>query len=129
MCLITALLGLTGTMLNSRPILAFYTLLLWPTLAAILIVGYSSYKKQALSLDRKLNQAWSQFFNDAARLRIQNNVRILRERNPIQCLQIQILTMRLSIAALLWLVQSSSCVTRREEYRDQQLISTSYPLR
>ena len=77
MCMITALLGLTGTMLNSRPILAFYNLLLWPTLAAILVVGYSSYKKQALNLDRKLNQAWSQFFDDVARLRIQNTVRVL----------------------------------------------------
>lgn len=74
MCIITALLGLTGTMLNSRPILAFYNLLLWPSLAAILVVGYTSYKKQNLNLDRKLNQAWSQFFDDEARLRIQNNV-------------------------------------------------------
>ena len=74
MCFVTALLGLTGTMLNSRPILAFYNLLLWPTMAAILVVGYISYKKQALNLDRKLNQAWSQFLDDAGRLRVQNNV-------------------------------------------------------
>lgn len=74
MCLTTAFLGLTGTMLNSRPILAFYNVLLWPTLAAILIVGYTSYKKQALNLDRKLNQAWSQFLDDAGRLRVQNSV-------------------------------------------------------
>ena len=83
MCLITALLGLTGTMLNSRPILAFYNLLLWPTLAVLLLVGYTSYKKQALNLDRKLNQAWSQFFDDNARLRIQNNVSM---NLPIQVL-------------------------------------------
>lgn len=74
MCLVTALVGLVGTMLNSRPILAIYNLLLWPTLAAILVVGYTSYRKQALNLDRKLNQAWSQFFDDAARLRLQNSV-------------------------------------------------------
>jgi hypothetical protein len=74
MCLVTSLLGLTGTMLNSRPILAFYNLLLWPTMIAILVVGYHSYRKQALNLDRKLNQAWSQFLDDAGRLRVQNNV-------------------------------------------------------
>lgn len=74
MCLVTALVGLVGTMLNSRPILAIYCLLLWPSLAAILVIGYTTYRKQALNLDRKLNQAWSQFFDDAARLRLQNSV-------------------------------------------------------
>lgn len=74
MCVVTALVGLVGTMLNSRPILAIYNLLLWPSLVAIMVVGYTSYRKQALNLDRKLNQAWSQFFDDAARLRLQNSV-------------------------------------------------------
>lgn len=74
MCIVTALVGLVGTMLNSRPILAVYNLLLWPSLAAILVIGYTSYRKQALNLDRKLNQAWSQSFDDAARLRLQNSV-------------------------------------------------------
>lgn len=74
MCLVTALVGLVGTMLNSRPILAIYNLLLWPSLAAVLVIGYTTYRKQALNLDRKLNQAWSQFYDDAARLRLQNSV-------------------------------------------------------
>jgi hypothetical protein len=85
MCLMTALLGFTGAILNSRAILAFYNLLLWPTLAAILVVGYSSYKKQALNLDRKLNQAWSQFLDDASRLRIQNSVGEFGPKNVVQC--------------------------------------------
>lgn len=73
-CLITSLLGLTGTILNSRPILAFYNVLLWPTLVAVLVVGYSAYKKEHHMLDRKLNQLWSQSFDDLDRLRIQNTV-------------------------------------------------------
>lgn len=56
----TALLGLTGTLLNSRPILATYTLLLWPALISMLAVGYTSYKRYAFSLDHKLNFSWSQ---------------------------------------------------------------------
>ena len=68
--------------MNSRPILAFYNLLLWLALCAILVVGYAAYKKQALNLDRKLNEAWSQFFGDGERLRLQNNVGI---RPPIAC--------------------------------------------
>lgn len=76
-CLITALLGLMGTILNSRPILAFYNLLLWPTLVAVLVVGYSSYKTEHHALDRKMNQLWSQAFDDLDRLRIQNTVSLL----------------------------------------------------
>ncbi|KAK9896444.1 hypothetical protein P389DRAFT_161158 [Cystobasidium minutum MCA 4210] len=83
MCIVTALVGLVGTMLNSRPILAVYNLLLWPTLAAILVIGYTSYRKQALNLDRKLNQAWSQFFNDAARLRLQNTLHCCGYYSPL----------------------------------------------
>lgn len=74
MCIVAAVVGLVGTMLNSRPILGIYNLLLWPAMIGILLVGYTAYRKQALTLDRKLNQAWSQMYNDAARLRIQNNV-------------------------------------------------------
>ena len=51
-------------MLNNRPILAFYNLLLWPALLSICLIGYTSYKREAMKLDRKLNQAWSQFYTD-----------------------------------------------------------------
>lgn len=62
-------------MLNSKPILTVYNILMWPTFVCVLIVGSSSYRRHNLQLDRKLNEAWSQDYSDRARLRIQNNVR------------------------------------------------------
>lgn len=73
--LFTSLLGFTGTLLNSRPILALYALLLWPALASILAVGYVAYKRSAYSLDRKLNLAWSQWYTELGRLMIQDSLR------------------------------------------------------
>ncbi|KAK4699981.1 hypothetical protein P7C70_g6274, partial [Phenoliferia sp. Uapishka_3] len=58
-CLLTSLIGLIGTLLESRPILSLYAVLLWPCGLMLLAIGYSAYKKEALSLDLKLNQAWS----------------------------------------------------------------------
>lgn len=40
----------------------------------MLVVGYSSYKRANLRLDRKLNMAWSRYFNDLDRLRLQSNL-------------------------------------------------------
>jgi len=67
LCIICSLIDLTGVLLNSRPILAFYNMLLWPTLLSLCLVGYTSYKRGALPLDRKLNQAWFQFLDDEKR--------------------------------------------------------------
>lgn len=77
MCLFTSVVGICGTLLNSRPILAFYNLLLWPCFISILIVGYTSFKRQTLSLDKKLDGAWSQDYNDLGRLKIQNAVSLV----------------------------------------------------
>ncbi|KAK8866070.1 hypothetical protein IAR55_001221 [Kwoniella newhampshirensis] len=82
LCIFASLIGLTGVLLNSRPILAFYNLLLWPTLLSMCLVGYTSYKRGALQLDRKLNQAWSQFLDDGERLRVQNSLRCCGYFNP-----------------------------------------------
>jgi Tetraspanin family len=73
--LFTALLGFTGTLLNSRPILALYALLLWPSLASILAVGYVGYKRSAYALDHKLSRAWSQWYTELGRLMIQDSLR------------------------------------------------------
>ncbi|TCD65782.1 hypothetical protein EIP91_002221 [Steccherinum ochraceum] len=70
--LFTFLIGITGTILNSRPILAIYALLLWPAFASILAIGYTSYKRSTFALDRKLNFAWSQWYTALDRLIIQN---------------------------------------------------------
>ena len=74
MLLFTALLGVTGTLLNSRPILAVYTLLLWPAFISLLSVGYVAYKRDTFSLDHKLNLSWSRRFNSLDRLRIQDSL-------------------------------------------------------
>ncbi|KAJ3936045.1 MAG: hypothetical protein NXY57DRAFT_886719 [Lentinula lateritia] len=79
----TALLGLTGTLLNSRPILATYTLLLWPALISMLAVGYTSYKRYAFSLDRKLNFSWSQYYTPLGRLMIQSSLRCCGFYDPL----------------------------------------------
>lgn len=73
--LLTFVVGISGTILNSRPILAIYAVLLWPAFLSILAIGYTSYKRYAYSLDRKLNLAWSQWYTPLGRLIIQNTLR------------------------------------------------------
>ena len=68
------LVGLCGVVLNSRPILAVYCLLLWPSFISLAVVGYASYKRTEFALDRKLNLAWSQWYNPQDRLAIQTSL-------------------------------------------------------
>lgn len=70
--LAAALVGTTGALLNSRPILALYALLLWPALLSLLSVGYLSYKRAVFALDRKLNLAWSEWYTPLGRLIVQD---------------------------------------------------------
>ncbi|KAL1659872.1 Tetraspanin family-domain-containing protein [Schizophyllum commune] len=70
--ILSALVGFTGTLLNSRPLLAVYALLLWPALIALAAVGYASYKRATFALDRKISLAWSQYYTPLGRLLIQN---------------------------------------------------------
>ena len=72
--LFTAFLGMAGTLLNSRPILAAYTVLLWPAFVSLLSVGYVAYKRDTLSLDHKLNLSWSRHYNRFDRLTIQDSL-------------------------------------------------------
>lgn len=70
--LFTFSVGMTGTLLNSRPILAVYALLLWPAFVALLAVGYTAYKRSAFALDRKLNHAWSEYYSTGGRRALQD---------------------------------------------------------
>ena len=70
--LLPALVGLSGTLLNSRPLLAIYALLLWPAFFALLALGYPSYKRYSFALDRKLSRAWSEWYTPLGRLAIQD---------------------------------------------------------
>lgn len=79
----TALVGISGVFLNSRPILATYTLLLWPALTSLLAVGYVSYKRSTFSLDHKLNLSWSQYYTPLGRLLIQNSLRCCGFYSPL----------------------------------------------
>lgn len=81
--LLTFATGITGTLLNSRPILAVYALLLWPALISILAVGYVSYKRSAFALDRKLNLAWSQWYTPLGRLVIQDTLHCCGYSSPL----------------------------------------------
>jgi hypothetical protein len=79
----TSLVGLCGVILNSRPILAVYCLLLWPSFISLAIVGYTSYKRSEFALHRKLNMAWSQWYNPHDRLAIQTSLRCCGYYNPL----------------------------------------------
>jgi uncharacterized paraquat-inducible protein A len=70
----TSLVGICGTLLNSRSILAIYCLLLWSAFISLAALGYTGYRRSAFSLDRKLNLAWSQWYNPTSRLMIQNSL-------------------------------------------------------
>ncbi|EGG12549.1 tetraspanin Tsp2 [Melampsora larici-populina 98AG31] len=82
-CLLTGLTGLTGTILHSRKILTIYNLMLWPSLACVLVIGYLAYKRVSLNLDLKLNQAWSEIYDPLDRLRIQNALKCCGYYNPL----------------------------------------------
>jgi hypothetical protein len=79
----TSLVGLCGAVLNSRPILAVYCLLLWPSFVSLAVVGYTSYKRTEFALDRKLNLAWSQWYNPHDRLAIQTSLGCCGYYNPL----------------------------------------------
>ncbi|UZJ55192.1 hypothetical protein CBS101457_004512 [Exobasidium rhododendri] len=83
LCLLSSMVGLSGTILNSRPILALYAFVLWPSLLSLLTVGYISYKRNNLRLDLKLNQTWSRYMDDLSRLRVQEILRCCGYYSPL----------------------------------------------
>jgi hypothetical protein len=68
----TALLGYSGLLLNFRPFLAVYTVLLWVSLGFIVAPGYITYKKKTFNLEGKINLQWSRQLGTLGRLRIQD---------------------------------------------------------
>ncbi|CAE6430049.1 unnamed protein product [Rhizoctonia solani] len=71
----TSLFGICGTLLNSRALLAIYCVLLWPSFAAMLVVGYTSYRRSAFALPSKMDQAWSQKFGEEDRMILQYSLK------------------------------------------------------
>lgn len=79
---LTSLVGITGAIMNSRPMLAFYNALLWPSLGSTAIVGYSSYKRRAFNLEGKMAQGWSQSWGDVGRTIVQDTVSDVLHKIP-----------------------------------------------
>lgn len=79
----TSLVGLCGVILNSRPILAVYCVLLWPAFISLVVVGYAGYKRTEFAPDRKLNFAWSKWYNPHDRLAIQTSLGCCGYYNPL----------------------------------------------
>ncbi|KAI9442930.1 hypothetical protein H4582DRAFT_2126202 [Lactarius indigo] len=69
--LLASLVGVTGTLLNSRPILAVYVLLLFPSFISFVSVGYVTYKKATFSLDARASEAWNLWYSAGARTVLQ----------------------------------------------------------
>lgn len=67
-----SMIGLSGTLLNSRPLLAVYAILLWPTFVTLLSVGYTSYRRAHHNLDYKLSGGWSRQYSVVGRRLIQD---------------------------------------------------------
>jgi len=65
------MVGITGTLLNSRPILAVYVLILFPSFLSFVSVGYLTYKKANFSLDAKVSEAWHHWYSPSARTVLQ----------------------------------------------------------
>ncbi|KAG9000345.1 hypothetical protein FRB95_013096 [Tulasnella sp. JGI-2019a] len=80
--LLTSLVGVSGTLLNSRPMLAFYSLLLWPSFVSCLIVGYTAYKRHTFNLPGKMSQGWNDMWGDYGREAIQNTLSCCGFRGP-----------------------------------------------
>ena len=55
--LLASLVGVTRALLNSRPILAVYVLLLFPSFISFVSVSYVTYKKATFTLDYKASEA------------------------------------------------------------------------
>jgi len=78
----TALVGIIGTLLSSRPIIAIYALLLWPCLISMCAIGYTTYKRATFALDQKLDMSWSQYYTPYGRLLIQDSLKCCGWSNP-----------------------------------------------
>ena len=81
--LLASLVGITGTLLNSRPILAVYVLLLFPAFLSFVSVGYLTYKKATFFLDAKVSEAWHLWYSPGARTVLQGALGCCGWSNPL----------------------------------------------
>ena len=50
-CLFTSLIGFIAIILNNRPLLAVYNLLMWPCLGMIAAIGYTAFIKNKWNIE------------------------------------------------------------------------------
>ncbi|KAG9063037.1 hypothetical protein KI688_004637 [Linnemannia hyalina] len=67
-----ALLGFIGIFTQSRKILSWYTVLLWPLFAMVTSIGYICFRRSHVSLYMKLKFSWINEYTRDDRLVIQN---------------------------------------------------------
>ncbi|KAF9143722.1 hypothetical protein BGX30_014971, partial [Mortierella sp. GBA39] len=67
-----ALLGFIGIFTQSRKILSWYTILLWPLFAMVTSIGYICFRRSHVSLYMKLKFSWINEYTRDDRLVIQN---------------------------------------------------------
>jgi len=64
-------------LLNARPLLALYSVLLVPCFITLILPAYCAYNRANMNLEGKMNLAWSQWWAppSTVRLTVQNGVR------------------------------------------------------
>ncbi|KAL0139327.1 hypothetical protein V8B55DRAFT_1522951 [Mucor lusitanicus] len=73
-CLLTSLIGFIAIILNNRPLLAVYNLLMWPCLGMIAAIGYTAYRKNKWNIEGKLSYQWHYQLDSVGRANIQANL-------------------------------------------------------
>lgn len=71
LCIITAIIGWTGILLNNRAFLSVYAVMLWISLAFIVAPGYIAYKRRTFNLAGKMNHFWSRELTIPGRRKVQ----------------------------------------------------------
>ncbi|KAE8222845.1 hypothetical protein CF319_g4025 [Tilletia indica] len=74
LCLVAALIGWAGILLNNRAFLSVYTVFLWIAFVFIMAPGYMTFKRRMFNLEGKLNQQWSRGLTVDGRLTIQDEL-------------------------------------------------------
>ncbi|GAN10921.1 conserved hypothetical protein [Mucor ambiguus] len=64
----------TAIILNNRPLLAVYNLLMWPCLGMIAAIGYTAYRKSKWNIEGKLSYQWHYQLDSLGRANIQANL-------------------------------------------------------
>ncbi|CEP11838.1 hypothetical protein [Parasitella parasitica] len=73
-CLLTSLIGFAAIILNNRPLLTVYNLLMWLCLGMIAAIGYTAYRKSKWNIEGKLSYQWHYKLDSSGRASLQANL-------------------------------------------------------